>query len=134
MLTDISLFKKGQTVYAYCLGDTIEEWNVISVGKKCVTAVPKYDSTYKHKLKKPIKFHAENGFRYQTVDKNGGFISVSLFPTKEDILNVITIANFEYDLPIMSIDIPLDELSYGEVKNLADAIRLLQKYAEYNDE
>lgn len=84
-------FRKGQTVWVYLTGDAargmktteerIQEWEVVSVGRKYITARPKGTDGWRD-----TKFEIENGFRkvytYGTAD-------YLLFLSKEDILNKI---------------------------------------------
>lgn len=84
-------FHKGQTVWVYLIGDAargrktteerIQEWEVVSVGRKYITARPK--GTYRWH---DTKFEIENGFRQVYTC---GTVDYLLFLSKEDIFNEI---------------------------------------------
>lgn len=91
-------FKKGQTVWIELTGnasrgkdkridDLIEEWEVISVGKKFVTAKKKESYGYEIKFK-------ETDANYGGLIQNTEYcVDYVLYPSKEEILNKFEIEN-----------------------------------------
>lgn len=82
-------FKKGQTVYVELKGNAsrnkkneelIEEWEVISVGNKYVTATSK-------KYSFPIKFMETNSNYDSLIEKTDYSVDYILYPSKEEVEN-----------------------------------------------
>lgn len=80
-------FHKGQTVWVYLTGDAarrkntteerIQEWEIVSVGRKYITARPKGTG-----LRFDTKFEIENDFRHVYTYGSANYV---LYLSKEDI-------------------------------------------------
>lgn len=126
-------FKVGQTVYVYLIGNAargkktdeerIEEWEVVSIGRKYITAKKK--GFYGEE-----RFDSENGFLQDT---RGYCRNYELYPTKEELLKMLHRKKLRSEICIC---IEYHSYVFGEMtdEELETVHNILKKYERCEDE